>query len=229
MSLYKPVTHCVFDMDGLLFNTEPIYEDSVREICRSFGKEYPFDVRMKVMGTTEYNTAEITIKELSLPLTVPEFLIKLENLVAEEFKKVKMMKGADRLIRHLHKHNIPFCVASSACKEMGAIKWSGYPDLYKLFSHFVYGSSDSEVKKGKPAPDIFLIAASRFEDKPDPTKCLVFEDSPNGVKAAVAANMQSVMVPDASLPIEKRAEATIVINSLEDFQPELFGLPAFTD
>lgn len=59
----QPVTHCIFDMDGLLLDTEQIYEDSMREICASFGKEFPFAVRIKVMGQTEQKSAEIVIKE----------------------------------------------------------------------------------------------------------------------------------------------------------------------
>lgn len=228
--MFEPVTHCLFDMDGLLFDTEPAYENSVREICRSFGKEYPWDVRMKVMGTTEQNTAQVVIDEVSLPLTVPQFLEKLDELMREAFLRVKLMRGAERLIRHLHKHNIPICVATSASKEAADLKMTNHAALFKLFSHFVMGSSDSEVKKGKPAPDIFFIAANRFKDnKPEFSKCLVFEDSPNGVKAARAANMQVVMVPDVIVPPEKRTEATIVLESLEHFKPEQFGLPQFED
>lgn len=213
-----------------MLNTEPVYENSVREICRSYGKDYPWDVRIKVMGTTEPNTAQVVIDELSLPLTVPEFLKKLDELVREEFLCVKLLKGAERLIRHLHKHGIPICVATSAGKEAAELKMSSHASLFKLFSHYVMGSTDPEVKHGKPAPDIFLIAAGRFcKDKPDPSKCLVFEDSPNGVKAAIAAGMQAVMVPDSIVPAEKRTEATIVLESLEHFKPEQFGLAKFED
>lgn len=225
--LYKPVTHCIFDMDGLLLDTECIYEKSVREICRSFGKDYPFEVRVKVMGTTEQNTAATVIRELSLPITVEQFLHTLDDLVREEFTRLNLMKGAARLLRHLHESNIPFCLATSSGKEMAEIKMSSHSELFKLFSHYVMGSTDPEVKQGKPAPDIFLIAANRFKDKPHPSKCLVFEDSPNGVKAAVAAGMQVVMVPDEVVTAERRAGATVVLTSLEKFQPEQFGLPKF--
>lgn len=88
------------------------------------------------------------------------------------------------------------------------------------------GSTDPEVKNGKPAPDIFLIAASRFPDQPSPDNCLVFEDAPNGVKAAQSAGMQCVMVPEDYVP-ENMRTATQVLKSLEDFKPEEFGLPAF--
>lgn len=186
-SQLKPVTHCIFDMDGLLLDTEFIYEKSVRAICESFGKEYRWDVRMKVMGTTEQNTAETVINELELPLSVNEFLHRLDDLVRDEFKNLNLMKGAKRLLHHLHMCNVPFCLATSSGKEMATIKMSSHSELFKLFSHYVMGSTDPEVLNGKPAPDIFLIAASRFADKPDPSQCLVFEDSPNGIKSAIAA------------------------------------------
>lgn len=140
-----------------------------------------------------------------------------------------MMKGGEKLIHHLAKSNIPFSLGTSSAKEMAELKMSSHQEIFDLFHHKVYGSTDPEVKNGKPAPDIFLLAANRFDEKPDPSKCLVFEDSPNGVSAAVNAGMQVVMVPDETTPEEKRKKATIVLNSLEDFQPELFGLPKYTN
>lgn len=226
-STFRPVTHCIFDMDGLLLDTEHIYENSVREICGSFGKDYPLDVRMKVMGTQAEKSAEIVITHLSLPLAVPEFLKLQSKIVRKKFASIDLMDGAERLLRHLHETEVPFCLATSSGKEMAELKMSNYPDLFKLFAHRVMGPSDAEVKEGKPAPDIFLVAAARFKDKPNPQKCLVFEDSPNGVRAGKLAQMQTVMVPDKIVSIEQRAEATIVLDSLLQFQPELFGLPKF--
>lgn len=190
----KPITHCIFDMDGLLLDTEFIYEKSVRAICESFGKDYRQDVRLKVMGTTEQKTAETVINECEVPLTVEEFLHRLDDLVRVEFQHLNLMKGAERLLRHLHGSNVPFCLATSSGKEMAKIKMSSHSGLFELFSHYVMGSTDPEVINGKPAPDIFLIAARRFEDKPDPSKCLVFEDSPNGIKSAIAAGKISKLL-----------------------------------
>lgn len=107
------------------------------------------------------------------------------------------------------------------------VKIQHHKELFNLFHHKVCGSTDPEVKEGKPAPDIFLVAAARFPDKPNPANCLVFEDAPNGVKAADSAGMQSVMVPDSHIPAEMCTLATKVLKSLEDFKPEEFGLPAF--
>lgn len=228
-SKIRPATHCLFDMDGLLLDTEPIYEGSVREICRKFGKDYPLDVRMQVMGTQAEKSAEIVITNLSLPLTVTEFLQLQSQIVRKKFTSVDLMPGAERLLRHLHETNVPFCLATSSGKEMAKLKIAHYVDLFGLFHHQVMGANDPEVKNGKPAPDIFLVAASRFKDKPNPQNCLVFEDSPNGVRAGKLAQMQTVMVPDKIVSMEQRTEATIVIDSLLQFKPELFGLPKFRD
>lgn len=224
---FRPVTHCIFDMDGLLLHTEHIYENSVREICGIFGKDYPLDVRLKVMGTQAEKSAEIVISHQSLPLTVPEFLKLQSKIVRKQFNSIDLMDGAERLLRHLHETKVPFCLATSSGREMAELKISNYPELFRLFSHRVMGASDPEVKEGKPAPDIFLVAAARFKDKPNPNDCLVFEDSPNGVTAGKLAQMQTVMVPDKIVSMEQRKEATIVLDSLQQFQPELFGLPKF--
>lgn len=224
---FRPVTHCIFDMDGLILDTEHIYENSVREICGKYSKDYPRDVRMEVMGTQAQKSAEIVITNLSLPLTIPEFLKMQSDIVRKQFKSIDLMEGAERLLRHLHETKVPFCLATSSGREMAELKRSNYPDLFSLFSHRVMGASDPEVKDGKPAPDIFLIAAARFKDKPNPNKCLVFEDSPNGVRAGKLAQMQTVMVPDKIVSMDQRKEATIVLDSLQQFQPELFGLPKF--
>lgn len=78
------------------------------------------------------------------------------------------MIGAERLIRHLHAHNIPICLATSSSKESMEVKTKHHRKLFSLFQHKVMGSSDSEVKHGKPAPDIYLLAAKRFPENPKP-------------------------------------------------------------
>ena len=86
---------------------------------------------------------------------------------------------------------------------------------------------DPDLSQSKPHPEIFTLCAARFPAAPDPSQCLVFEDAPNGVEAGLAAGMQVVMVPDHKVTKEFRLAATQVLDTLEHFQPEDFGLPPF--
>lgn len=183
---------------------------------------------MRILGTTEQMTAEIAIRDMNLPLTVAEFRKIFSDLLRERLADLTLLRGAERLLRHLHHHKIPIALATSSSQEMAELKMTSHAELFKLFNHNVYGSTDPDVITGKPAPDIFLVAAKRFVDRPKGKACLVFEDAPNGVRAAtLAGGMQTVMVPENFVAEELRQEATVVLNSLEDFQPEMFGLPPF--
>lgn len=227
MSKYSPVTHVIFDMDGLLLDTEKVYLASITDVLKNHGKEYPKDLRLRVMGTVPINTATIIVKELEMDMDPEDLLAEFHENQIVRMENVPFLPGAERLIDHLHANNVPIAVATSSGKDTFRVKTAQYQHVFSKFHHIVLGSADSEVKRGKPAPDIFLVCASRFDDKPSPDKCLVFEDAPNGVTGARDAGMQTVMVPDVIIPVEKTTHATQVISSLLDFKPEDFGLPPF--
>lgn len=229
MANFRPVSHVIFDMDGLLLDTEKIYESTMGSVVRGCGKEYLKEVRLAILGRKEQDAANIIVQRLNLPISSEEFCKRAKDEQSKLMGDARLMPGAERLLRHLHSSGIPIAVATSSGSESVKLKTSKHQELFKLFHHIVKGSSDPEVVNGKPAPDIFLVAAKRFPSPPQPEKCLVFEDAPNGVKAARSASMQVVMVPEAYIPDELKTEATLVIKSLLDFKPELFGLPPFTD
>lgn len=74
------------------------------------------------------------------------------------------------MLRHLKEHNIPIALATSSSKENFELKTQKWTDVFNSFDHKVLGGSDPDVVQGKPAPDIFLVAARRFPDNPDPSK-----------------------------------------------------------
>ncbi|XP_017782544.1 PREDICTED: pseudouridine-5'-phosphatase-like [Nicrophorus vespilloides] len=224
---FSPVTHVIFDMDGLLLDSEKGYDKIISSIASKYGKEYTHEVHMKILGTPEQETVRLAVELMELPITKEEFFQQYKVKIQEELKHPPLFAGAERLLKHLHKHKVPFALATSSSNEATELKTSHYKELFGLFLHKVMGSSDPEVKKGKPHPDIYLVCASRFPDKPSPSNCLVFEDAPNGVKGALAAGMQVVMVPAPEVEEELRKPATLVLNSLTEFKPEDFGLPAF--
>ncbi|KAG4065290.1 hypothetical protein HA402_012732 [Bradysia odoriphaga] len=228
---FEKVTHCLFDMDGLLLNTEFLYTKLIQQTIEEFGSSgrYTSEMKVSMMGCQSLELARRIIEIFQLNVTPEEYHEKHVQLGQKIMPTAELLPGVERLLRHLHKHDIPIALATSSSKELYDMKTEKHDELFGLFHHKVYGSSDAEVVNGKPSPDIFIVAASRFPDQPDPKQCLVFEDAPNGVKAAIAANCQCVMVPEDYVTADLRKEATLVLNSLEEFRPELFGLPPFDD
>lgn len=80
--------------------------------------------------------------------------------------------GAERLVQHLYNNKVPIAIATSSAQEMVTVKTEKRKDIFNLFHHIVCAGSDPEVKNGKPAPDVFLICASRFPDSPKPEKVM---------------------------------------------------------
>ncbi|CAH2054465.1 unnamed protein product, partial [Iphiclides podalirius] len=223
----KPVTHVLFDMDGLILNTEDLYTIGFQNVALRYGKEFTFALKCQIMGQQSEEFAASIINSLELPLTVDEFLKETRLVFRELFPESKILPGVGTLIRHLSEHNVPIGLATSSSKETYDLKVQKHSELFDMFMYKTWGSSDPLVKRGKPFPDIFLVAAAKFPDKPVPDKVLVFEDSINGVRAAHSAGMQVVMVPDPRLDRALVPEATLILDSMMDFRPEAFGLPPF--
>ncbi|XP_061470719.1 pseudouridine-5'-phosphatase-like [Rhineura floridana] len=222
----QPVTHVIFDLDGTLLNTETLYTEVIQDICTRYGKQFSWDLKSTIMGRREAEAIVMIQKTLDLPLSPDELMEETKKKKKELFPKAALMPGAEKLVLHLHQNKIPMAIASSSIQEAFDMKTGHHKAFFHLFHHVVLGDNP-ELKAGKPAPDIFLICAKRFEAPAPPEKCLVFEDASNGVKAAVGAGMQVVMVPDENLAKEFTKEATLVLRSMSDFKPEMFGLPKF--
>jgi len=224
---FEPVTHVIFDMDGLLLDTETKYETAIETICQKYGSSYCMEAKRDTIGRTARDGAAAVIRHCNLPLEVDQYLEEIELEYIKVFHGVTFMPGAEKLIRHLSKHKIPIAIATSSKKTNFERKTRDHTEIFKAFHHIVLGSDDADVKNGKPAPDIYQVAARRFSNPPeDPKKVLVFEDATAGVNAGRSAGMQVVWVPHPSLD-PKSAEATLVLDSLESFQPEMFGLPDY--
>ncbi|XP_021371761.1 pseudouridine-5'-phosphatase-like isoform X2 [Mizuhopecten yessoensis] len=170
----------------------------------------------------------LLLDELQLPITVAEFLLNDRQQQEVLLPTAELLPGAEKLVKHLYKHCVPIAVATGSSKRSIELKTTRHRQLFSHFHHFVYSTDDPEVVHSKPAPDCFLIAASRFPDNPETSRCLVLEDAINGVVAARAAGMQCVWVPDPEQPQDGYSEkATLTLESLLQFKPEQFGLPPY--
>ncbi|XP_063836681.1 probable pseudouridine-5'-phosphatase [Ostrinia nubilalis] len=205
-----------------------MYHKMIKQICEKYGRKYTKELRIRMYGVTDREICLTVVKELKMPISADEFEMQLGDLAKKVLPAAPLQKGAERLLTHLHDYKIPMALATNSTEQAVRLHATARPRLFGLFNHKVC-ASDPDVDRGKPHPDIYLVAANRFPEKPKPIQCLVFEDSACGVEAATAAGMQVVMIPDPRLDREQTRHATLVIRSLMDFQPELFGLPPFDE
>jgi HAD superfamily hydrolase (TIGR01509 family) len=220
------ITHIIFDNDGLLLDTEPFYTKAHQAVAARFGKVFDWTVKSKMIGLRAEDSAGVMIRTLQLPLSVPEYLEARKQMLNELFPQAEPLPGAVRLSRHLHKIGIPMAVATSSDRHHFELKLTKHQEWFRIFKCIVKGD-DPEIKNGKPAPDIFLLAARRMQASPE--NCLVFEDSPAGVAAARAAGMYVVAVPDPHMDDAVYDQAHQIIRNLNDVDLASWGLPPFEE
>ena len=210
----KAITHVIYDMDGLLLDTESLNERVNGEIVQRYGKTFTDEIKIAIAGTTAANSAKTIINTLELPLTIDEYLEQRNELLYPLYATAKTLPGAIELVKYLDKHNIPQAIATSSSRQNFEMKTVNHQDWLKYFELFTLGD-DPEIKRGKPAPDIFLLTAKRLDAKPE--NCLVFEDSLSGMKAAIAAKMSVVVIPDPVFDKKLFSVADLVLNSMTEF------------
>ena len=216
----------IYDMDGLLLDTEGIYTEVTQQIVGEYGKVFDWSVKEKIIGRRSIQAAEIIVESLDLPISPQDYLDSRKDVLLEKFKDTEALPGAKEMTTHFSKLGIPQALATSSSSPMFEAKFEKHKKWFSQFAQIVRGD-DPELKEGKPAPDIFLLAAKRLEV--DPAKCLVFEDAPTGTEAALAAGMSVVVVPDPNMDHCHYKNASQIISSLKDFDPEYWGLPKFAE
>jgi mannitol-1-/sugar-/sorbitol-6-/2-deoxyglucose-6-phosphatase len=183
----------IFDMDGLLVDSESVWHIAEKEMIESRGHIYTDEARAQIVGL---RMDEFIVKlhaiyqfEDELAALHDQLLTRMLELIPE---RVNPQPGARELIDYIVEHNIPTAIASSSAMSIieATIKAQGWEEVFA-----VRCSAEHEAH-GKPAPDVYLTAARRLNI--DPAECLALEDSPNGARAAVAAGMTCYAVPDST-------------------------------
>jgi (DL)-glycerol-3-phosphatase len=224
MAVFRRITHVIYDMDGLLLDTERFYTEVNSIIAARYGRRFDWSLKSKMLGKKATDSARIIIDALRLPLTPEQYLEEREPLLEGRFPMAEPMPGALRLTRHLHACGIPQGVASSSDRRLFDMKTRRHREWFSIFECIMLPDHPS-VSHGKPAPDLFLAAARGLHAEPD--CCLAFEDAPAGIEAARAAGMNVVAVADPRLDPGVFSDADEVLHSLEDFRLEHWGLPPF--
>ena len=214
----QTITHVIYDLDGLLLDTESLNERVNGEIVKRYGKTFTAEIKIAIAGTTAINSAKTIIDRLNLPVTVEEYLTQRNKILYPLYSTAKTFPGAVELIEHLARYNITQAIATSSSRQNFEMKTTQHQDWLKHFELFTFGD-DPAIKQGKPAPDIFLLTAERLNAKPE--NCLVFEDSLSGMKAAIAAKMSVVVIPDPVFDPKIFSAADLVLKSITEFEPKM--------
>ncbi|WP_427041976.1 HAD family phosphatase [Fusobacterium sp. SB021] len=186
----KEIKLIIFDMDGLLLDTESIANEAWYKAAEIYHFNLTEDIIRNIKGATA--SAIYNIVKKFTGTKTDEFLLKkkeLEKIIIQE-KGIKLKKGALELLKYLKGKNIPTIVATSTYKSV-AEKELKETEIYNYFTNFIYGD---EVVNGKPNPEIFLKACRKFNVLPE--NAVVFEDSVLGLKAAIAGNIRCIVVED---------------------------------
>ena len=206
----------VFDMDGVLIQSEEIW-DTVRErYVRERGGRYDAEVQRALMGMSSTEWSRYLHEQAGVPdepQAINDEVVRL--MLAEYREQLPLIDGAVEAVRRIGAV-WPLGLASSSNRPLieAVLEVTGLAPLFRATV------SSEEVARGKPAPDVYLEAARRLGA--EPTRCAAVEDSHSGIRAAKAAGMRVVAVPNPSYPPgdEALAEADVVLGSIHELVAE---------
>jgi HAD superfamily hydrolase (TIGR01509 family) len=202
----------IFDMDGVLADSEPLYLQGINEVLKDFGLAITEEDHNELLGAAVGPTWDFVFEKYSPPASYDECVARYDQTMVRLLSRPRdPLPGVRELLSELTWRGIPRALASSS-----------WPNWVKalLASTGLDGSFDvtvssTAVENGKPAPDIFLYTAKALHV--EPSQCIVLEDSRTGVLAAKAAGMYTVQVRAASTALPPLPEADLVLERLSDF------------
>lgn len=202
----------IFDLDGTLLDTEPLYTDATQRVLDPYGHTFTPALKRKVMGGDSRKSAEITLNAFGMDMTPETFLTERERHLVDLFPHAAEIEGSDEFLTVAHQHGQVLGLATSShshlCElKIGQRRWRSY------FQQVVCGD-DKHLENSKPAPDIFLLCADRLDISPG--RVIAFEDSRNGVLAAKAAGMTVIAIDNEYVGSGDLDDADYVIGSYRE-------------
>jgi HAD superfamily hydrolase (TIGR01509 family) len=206
----------VFDLDGVLLDTEELWDEARRQLAEERGARWPDDAQRAMMGMSSPEWSRYMHEVIGLPKPPEqisaEVVRRLEALYRE---RLPLVPGALEAVRRIGAI-WPLGIASSSNRPLIELflELTGTRDLFRATV------SSEEVEQGKPAPDVYLEVAGRLGA--DPTGCAAIEDSENGIRSASAAGLRVVAIPNRVFPPSEEALslAGAVLDSLDELTPE---------
>ena len=210
MKLPRTPAAVVFDMDGLLFDTEVLYQEAIHLAATEGGHEVAIDIFNRTVGLPWAQSRALLLSHFGEAFPVDEFQetwVRHFWVIAETRLALKL--GALELLDTLDQFRLPRAIATSSSRRTV----ERHLTAHNLMGRFAEIVGHDDYEKGKPAPDPFLKAAERLGVEPH--LCLALEDSHNGVRSASSAGMMTIMVPDLLEPTDEiRGLCTFVARDL---------------
>lgn len=201
----------VFDLDGLMFNTEELYEEVGSEILRRRGYAFTQELLDRMMGRPSHIALQYMIDAHQLKATVQELLAETDEIFPEILRtRLAPMPGLMELLAALERHSIPKAIATSSRRSFV----TSVLEKFNLEPRFAFVLTSEDITEGKPHPEIYLKAAARLGISP--SEMLVLEDSQNGCRSAVAAGAIAVAVPGRPSRKHDFSGSAFVAESLAD-------------
>jgi HAD superfamily hydrolase (TIGR01509 family) len=207
----------VFDMDGVLIQSEEVWDDVREAYVRERGGRYDAEVQRALMGMSSTEWSRYLHETAGVPdepAAINDEVVR--RMLGAYRKHLPLIDGAGDAVRRLAAR-YPLGLASSSNRPLidAALETAG------LTAYFATTVSSEEVAHGKPAPDVYLEAARRLDVEPH--SCAAVEDSHGGIRSAKAAGMRVIVLPNRSYPPDAAslAQADVLIRSLDELTPEL--------
>jgi len=206
----------IFDLDGVLLDSESAWVRVKKEYTEESGGHWEERAQWDMLGMSSIEWSRYMHDELGVPVEPERISAEVADRLVELYReKLPLLPGAVQAVRRLSAI-WPLGLASSSNRNVIdlVLELAGLADRFKATV------SSEEVERGKPAPEVYLEAASRLQV--DPEACVGIEDSTNGIRSAHAAGMAVIAVPNRDFPPEPEALdlAAVVLDSLEDLSPE---------
>lgn len=191
----------IFDLDGVLLDSEQRWTEAKHELVREAGGTWREEAPVVMMGMSSPEWSAYLRDDLAVAMDVADINREVVRRMEDGYRSsLPLLPGAEKAVRALAAR-WPLGVASSANREIIDL----FLELAPFSDAFRISVSSEEVGRGKPAPDVFLEAASRLGA--DPARCVAIEDSTSGMRAAAAAGMAVIAVPNPHYPPEDGALA----------------------
>lgn len=200
----------VFDLDGLMFNTEDIFEEAGQDLLARRGKELTQEVRGLMMGRRAFDAFTVLKEHLELTETVEELMQESDQLYQTVLDaKLSPMPGLHELLEKIESRLLPKAVATSSHRAY----MENVLGRFDMIDRFEFHLTAEDVSQGKPHPEIYLKAAEKLELEPD--EIMVLEDSQMGTEAAAAAGACIISIPTRHSDGHDFSAATHIVDRLD--------------